>query len=132
MKKSRIAKEVMESRAPPEKVWELWEKAHLKNGQNKIEKGQKTYFKAEGKSQFRYEILEVVPKQRFSILWKTLFVRLIFTHEVKAIRKGSEICYEVEVKGLFAWPVRWMLAERIRQNIALVLKAIVKQLEQDI
>lgn len=132
MPKSRVAKEIMEARAPPEKVWEIWERAHAKNGQKQIEKGQRAYSKAEGKSQFKYEILEVVPKQKFSILWKTLFVRLIFTHEVQATRRGSEICYQVEIKGPFAWPVRWMLGGKIRQNINLVLRAIVKQLEQDI
>jgi hypothetical protein len=129
--KTEVAYEVVEARVPPENVWELWEKAHAKNGQPLIEKGQVSYSKGEGKSQFKYEILDVLDKQRFSILWKTLFVRLIFTHEVTASDTGSRICYRVDIRGFFGRPVRWLLGAKIRQNISLVLKAVVRQLELD-
>jgi hypothetical protein len=82
MASSQIAKEIINARVSPEKVWAVWERAHAKNGQTQIEEGQKSYSKAEGKSKFKYEILYVIPYRKFSILWKTLFVRLIFTHEV--------------------------------------------------
>ncbi len=124
-------KETLEARVPPEEVWNAWEKAHEKNGQKGIEAGQKGLSKAEGKSKFRYKILDVKKGESFSILWKTLFVRLIFTHSVKPIKKGSEITYFVQIKGFFAWPVRWMLGNKIQKNIGLVLKAIVRQLENE-
>jgi hypothetical protein len=115
--------EQIEARVSPEVVWEAWEKAHSLHGKTSIETGQK------GKSKFRYKILDVKKGESFSILWKTLFVRLIFSHAVKPSRYGSEISYRVQIKGLFAWPVRWLLGEKIRKNISLVLKAIVRELE---
>ncbi len=115
--------EMIEARVNPEEVWEAWEKAHAFHGQQGIEAGQK------GKSRFKYKIIDVKKGESFSILWKTLFVRLIFNHSVKPTRRGSEIRYQVQIKGLFAWPVRWLLGNKIKSNIALVLKAIVRQLE---
>lgn len=115
--------ETIEARVPPETVWEAWEKAHALHGQTGIEPGQK------GKSQFRYQILDVKKGESFSILWKTLFVRIIFSHSVRPTKRGSEIRYRAQIKGLFAWPVRWLLGNKIKQNISLVLKEIVRQLE---
>lgn len=115
--------EQIEARVSPEEVWAAWEKAHALHGQTGIEAGQK------GKSKFRYKVLNVKKGESFSILWKTLFVRLIFSHAVKPTKNGSEIFYGVQIKGPFAWPVRWLLGEKIRKNINLVLKAIVRELE---
>ncbi len=115
--------EVIEARVSPEAVWAAWEKAHAVHGQRGIEEGQK------GKSTFHYRVLNVKKGECFSILWKALFVRLIFCHTVKPIPKGSEIRYQVEIKGLFALPVRWVLGKKIRRNISCVLKAMVRELE---
>ncbi|MBS0626277.1 MAG: hypothetical protein JSS32_09525 [Verrucomicrobia bacterium] len=124
-------KELIEARVSPKKVWEAWERAHAVHGQGKIESGQKGVSKAEGKSAFKYQILEVKLGESFSILWKTLFVRLIFTHTVKPSSRGSEISYGVDIRGPFAWPIRWALGKKIQRNISQVLKAIVKQLEDE-
>jgi hypothetical protein len=105
--------ETIEARVAPEKVWALWEK--------KIEEP------VTGK--IRYKILNVQKGKSFSILWKTLFVRLIFTHSVKKAPLGSFIRYQVEIKGLFAMPVRFFLGEKIRQNLSLVLRSVVRDLE---
>ena len=117
--------EEIEARVPPEKVWQAWERAHELHGQKGIEAGQR------GKSKFRYEILDVEEGESFSILWKTLFVRLIFSHKVKKTQRGSKIFYQVQIKGPFAWPVRWLLGQKIQRNISAVLKAIVRQLENE-
>ncbi len=109
--------ETIETAVAPEVVWEAWERAHV------LEQGQ------QGKKSFRYKILDVKKGESFSILWKTLFVRLLFTHVVKPSKKGSQICYKVQIKGPFAWPVRWFLGAKIKANIGAVLKAVVKQLE---
>jgi hypothetical protein len=121
----------IETKVPPEKVWASWEKAHEKNGQPKIEEGQKGISKGVNANGFKYQVFDVVPGKQFSILWKTLFVRLLFSHSVRPTKWGSEIQYSVKIKGLFAWPVRFFLGKKIRQNIGLVLKAIVKQLEEE-
>ncbi len=123
--------ELIEARVPPKRVWEAWEKAHAIHGQDKIVSGQKGISKGEGKSKFRYQVLEVINGESFAILWKTLFIRLIFTHSVKSTSRGSEIRYRVDIRGPFAWPVRWMLGKKIKHNIGQVLRAIVKQLENE-
>ena len=115
--------EQIEVRVPPEEVWAVWERAHALHGQKGIREGQK------GKDQFRYEVLDVKKGESFSILWKTFFVRLIFTHRVEGTKYGSQISYKVQIKGLFAWPVSWLLGEKIRKNIGLVLKGVAKDLE---
>lgn len=115
--------EMIEARVSPEEVWQAWEKAHELHGQKSIEEGQK------GKSKFKYKVLHVKKGESFSILWKTLFVRLLFTHRVKPTQRGSEICYSVAIKGPFAWPIRWLLGDKIRKNIGAVLKAVVSELE---
>lgn len=114
--------EKIETRVSSEKVWASWEKAyHKQKGTTANEKGK----------DFKYQVLDVVPGEQFTILWKTLFVRLFFSHRVSPTKWGSEICYSVRIKGPFAWPVRWLLGNKIRQNISLVLKAIVRQLEEE-
>jgi len=105
--------EVIEARVPAAKVWDAWEKG--------IERGQN--------GKFRYKILEMKKGESFSLLWKTLFVRLIFSHSVKPTPKGSEIRYRVQIRGLFALPIRWLLGAKIKKNLALVLKSVVKELE---
>ncbi len=107
--------EMIEARVQPELVWALWEK--------KIAEGDSK----QGK--IRYKILEVRKGEGFSILWKTLFVRMIFNHSVKKAPKGAFISYRVEIKGLFAWPIRWLLKHKIRENLNLVLKSVAKDLE---
>jgi hypothetical protein len=115
--------EQIEARVSPEQVWAIWERAHALQGQKSIEEGQK------GKNRFRYQVLGVIRGRSFSIVWKNLFVKLIFKHEVRPAKAGSLISYQVEIKGLFAWPVRWMLQEKIRKNIRLVLETMVRELE---
>jgi len=115
--------EMIETRVSPETVWQAWERAHVAHGQTKIESGQK------GKNKFRYEVLDVKMGESFSISWKTLFVRIVFSHLVQKTKKGSKIQYKVQIKGLFAWPVRWLLRDKIQKNIRSVLKAVVTELE---
>jgi hypothetical protein len=115
--------ETIQCKAVPSCVWEMWEKAHMSHSQKGIEAGQK------GKSRFKYKILEVVPGESYSIVWKTMFVRLVFTHMVKPTSLGSEISYKVQIKGPFAWPIRYFLQNKIKKNISVVLKSLVYQLD---
>lgn len=117
------------TRVAPHKVWEVWERAHEHHGATGIVEGRKGVSNNANAKGFKYQVVDVTPGEQFSIIWKTLFVRLIFTHCVKATPRGSEIAYSVQIKGLFAWPVRYFLGNKIQQNISLVLKTMVKQLE---
>ena len=109
--------EQIETRVAPEVVWKAWERVHSLHGQR-------------AESKIKYKILDVKNGESFSVLWKTLFVRLIFIHKVKPIPYGSVISYTVQIKGLFAWPVRFLIEGKIRKNIHLVLKAMVRELER--
>jgi hypothetical protein len=110
--------EIIDTKASPKTVWSAWEKIHSLQGQ----KG------SAGK--FKYKVLDVKPEESFSIVWKTLFVKMVFTHEVSATERGSRIRYRVRFKGLFAWPIRLILGEKIKKNLRDVLKAMVLQLER--
>ena len=116
----------IEVRVKPGMVWKAWEKAHAVHADGPLEPGQRA--KSTG---FKYRILDVVSGERFSILWKSMFVRMVFTHSVQLAPKGSEIRYTAEIRGLFAWPVRYMLSNKIRKNLAFVLKEFGKQLERE-
>jgi hypothetical protein len=109
--------ERIETRASPGKIWEAWELAHAKG--------------LEGKSgRFRYEIINIVPRTSFSMVWKTLFVRMTFHYSVRPTNKGSSIFFDVEMKGFFAWFVRRTLENKIRSQLRSALKSFVQQLER--
>ncbi len=112
-------KEQIVVQAPTHAVWRMWERAH-----GSLESGQK------GKSRFQYEILEVKEGESFSMLWKALFVRLVFTHKVEPHERGALITYQVKMKGLFAPIARFFLAKKIQQNLSHVLKAVALEFTQ--
>jgi len=105
--------EMIETSAAPAKVWAAWERG--------LERGKE--------GNLRYKVIEIRKGEGFSILWKTLFVRLIFSHSVKPTKRGSEIQYKVQIKGFFAPLVRLFLGAKIKKNLSHVLKSIVRELE---
>lgn len=119
---------VIQTKVSPKRVWQAWSVAHS------MEKGfapkQKGVMRTEGGSKFSYRILDVIEGESFTILWKSMFTRLIFTHTVVPTAKGSEISYRVQIRGFFAWPVRYFLSEKIRKNLHSILNSLVKELER--
>lgn len=109
------------TRVSAERVWATWSSAH----QGKLKTG------ATGVNQkIHYKILDVIPGRCFSVSWKALFIRLVFSHEVIQSIRGTEIRYDFKLKGPFAWMVRWWIAPKIRANLQVVLKAFIQQIEQ--
>ena len=118
---------IIETKVPADRVWQLWRKIHAMDaGFSKGQKG--TLTTAEG-SHFSYKIQNVEEGKSFSILWKSLFVKLIFTHSLYPQPKGCKILYTVQIRGFFAWPVRFFLGGKIQSNLEYVLKSLVKELE---
>jgi len=111
--------ERIETRAKSVKVWEMWEHVHSQQGRAGVS------------GRFRYQVTDVVPGVGFTVIWKTLFARLIFRHSVQPTPRGSEILYTVEIKGPFAWFIRWILGNKIRRNIRSVLQEMVRRLENE-
>lgn len=111
-----IGQETIETRVPSHIVWRAWER---------FQTGEK------GKSgSFKYTVLAIDPGKSFSILWKTLFARLIFTHIVEPTGEGCRISYRIEVRGPFAYPIRLLIGKKLRKNVTALLKSFVSQLEQ--
>ncbi len=110
------------TKAPPEAVWAVWKKAH--NMDETFVPGKKGKAKA-----LSYRILEVSEGSHFTILWRSLFVRLLFSHRVAPMEGGSEIRYSVQIRGPLAWPMRFLLRSKIERNLAFVLKSLGKELE---
>lgn len=109
------------TRVSSEKVWASWSQAH----QGKLVTG------TTGVNQkIQYKIIDVVPGKSFSVSWKALFVRLVFSHEVIKTATGAEIRYDFTLAGPFAWMVRWWISPKIRANLQLVLKAFIQQIER--
>lgn len=106
--------EQIETRVGSQAVWKAWERIHNMTP----EKGKP-----------RFKIFDIKKGESFSILWKSLFVRLVFTHKVLPTQKGSLIVYQVAIKGPFALPVKWLIGKKIQKNMSHVLKSIVKELE---
>jgi len=106
--------EQIETRVGPQTVWKAWERVRTSTP----EKGKP-----------RFKVFDIKNGESFSILWKSLFVRLIFTHKVQPAKKGSLITYQVAIKGPFAIPVRWLIGKKIQKNVSHVLKSMVKELE---
>lgn len=121
----------IETKVSPHAVWELWRIAHKMD--ETFVPGQKGALKGKRRANFSYHILDVCEGQHFTILWKSLFVRLVFTHAVSPTQsKGSSIRYSVQIRGLFAWPMRYLLAGKIQRNLALVLQSLSKELESGV
>ena len=110
------------TKAPPEAVWAVWKKAHAMD--ESFIPGKKGKAKS-----LSYRILEVSEGSHFTILWKSLFVKLLFSHRVAPAKGGSEVRYSVEIKGPLAWPMRLLLRSKIERNLAFVLKSLGKELE---
>lgn len=121
--------EKIETRVSSERIWQAWESAHRHQGGGSLVKGYTGTVNGKTGKGIRYEVLDVDPGKSFSIVWKTLFVRLVFSQSVAPVKRGSEIRYSIAIRGPFAIPIRWLLGNKIRYNISQALKAMVKQLE---
>lgn len=117
----------IDTKVSQDAVWRAWKKAHAMD--SSFQPGRKGALKTEGGGRFSYKILDIREGESFTILWKSLFVRLIFTHSVAAQPRGSKISYRIQIKGFFAWPVRYLLREKIRRNLNAILRSLVKELE---
>ena len=109
-------------RASAAKIWKIWESGYAQRGQ----------LLAEGTTgdvqKMSYRIAEVEPGVRFAMVWKAYFVRLVLLQSLRATDTGTEICYEMQVKGFLAAPVRWMLRGVVRKQLEKALQLFAKQL----
>ena len=122
----------VETTVAPEIVWSAWEKAHATHADGgSFTPNQRVKTAKEGAKGFKYRILDVKQGESFSILWSSFFARLHFVHSVRPLPRGALIQVKFQIRGPFAWPLRWMLKKKIERNLALVLKTMARQLEEE-
>ena len=112
-----------------DRIWSTWEQAHVSKGSGGLHSGATGFMHTAGKKKVPYEIQDVIPGRSFSVLWKALFVRFVFFHEVVSNPFGSEIRYDFKVVGPFAWMVSWLIVPKVQNNLKSVLKTFISQLE---
>jgi hypothetical protein len=118
-----------QTRVSANRVWQAWVKAHAVHGSGKLVSGSCGHMETKGQKKIPYQIIDVVEGTSFSILWKAMFIRLVFSYRVVPLDFGSEISYDFQMKGSLAWMVRWFLAPKIRANLSHVLKTFIRNLE---
>lgn len=64
------------------------------------------------------------------MIWKAYFVRLALLQSLRATDTGTEICYEMQVRGFLAAPVRWLLRGVVRKQLEKTLELFAKQLQR--
>lgn len=120
------------SNASPSRIWEQWKKAtpfnHWDASCNTLQEKQKGHVVSNQGKAVPYKILEVKEGESFTICWKALFLRLIFTYQVEPIRTGSKITYLVRIKGFFSLPIRFILRRKIQKNLEEGLRSFVEKL----
>lgn len=118
------------TRLAPAIIWQAWQRSHAASGLSQMHSGKKGISRGAGSSGFKYQIQDVVEGESFSIRWKSFLATLAFTYKVEPLSVGSEISCSVTIHGLLSRPVRWILGNKIRKNLADALSSLVRQLEK--
>ena len=109
---------------PAAQIWRMWEAGYAQRGQSLVEG-------TTGKSQkMSYKIAEVKPGVSFSMIWKAYLVRLVLIQALRATDTGTEISYEMQVRGLFGALLRWLLRNTVRRQLQDALNLFAEQLRR--
>jgi len=116
-------------------IWNKWKKSQPWNNWGKenssLSEGQKGHVNSKDKKAIPYEILEVKENESFTIAWKALFIKLIFTYSVKDLKNTSLITYSVKLKGFFSLPVYYLIKTKIKKNLINGLNSLINQLKNN-
>jgi len=114
-------------------IWEKWKNSQPWNnwGQSSstLSEGQKGHINSNDKRAIPYEILEVKENESFTIAWKALFIKLLFTYSVKDLQGSSLITYSVKLKGFFSIPVYYLIRNKIRKNLTDGINSLINQIK---
>lgn len=120
------------SEVTPSRIWEHWKKAspfnHWDSASNTMAEDHKGHVVSNKGKAVPYKILEVKEGKSFTICWKALFLRLIFTYQVDPMKNGSNITYSVQIKGIFSLPIRFILRRKIQKSLDEGLRSFVDKL----
>jgi len=116
-------------------IWNKWKKSQPWNNwdqaNSKLTEGQKGHVNSKDNKAIPYEILEVKENESFTVAWKALFIKLIFTYSVKDLKNSSLVTYSVKLKGFFSLPVYYLIKNKIKKNLTDGLDSLIKQLKNN-
>jgi carbon monoxide dehydrogenase subunit G len=82
------------TKLPADVVWRAWEIAHAKKG-------------------VRYKIMDVAPGRQLTVMWRAWGSKLLITYRVIPTDTGSNVGWSCQIKGPFAWIVRFFAQRKI-------------------
>ena len=109
-------------RLPAYQIWQIWEDSYRQRGQPLVQGSSGKVHK------MGYRISEVKPGNRFSMIWKAYLVRLELSQSLRSTDTGTEIIYEMQMRGLFAVPIRWLLHKTVRKQLQIALDLFAEQI----
>lgn len=112
----------IEASLSPEVVWKAWARAFEIRGLA-LKKGVKS------RGIIGYRILEVEDGVSYSILWKSLLTKLVYTYSVKKAGAGCVIHIHAKPKGFFFWMIQLTLKNKIQRDLQTFLQDFVKALK---
>jgi len=119
--------------ASKEKVWAKWKSLkpwnHWDEGGSDLKANTKGHVRSKKGKAVPYQILDVKEKESFTVMWKALFVKLIFVYKVISEPSSTIVTYQVNLKGFFALPVYFLIRKKIEKNLKEGLKAFIHQIE---
>ena len=114
-------------------IWKKWKAAqpwnHSNEDSSELSEGKTGHVNSKNKKAVSYKILEVKENESFTIAWKALFIKLIFTYSVEEKQNKSLITYSVKLKGFFAFPVYYLIRNKVKKNLIDGLNSFINQIE---
>lgn len=125
---------MIKTKAHSKQVWEAWASMYRFQGPKekaiKFEKGAKGHVLMGKGRPVPFEILDMEKEKFFTIVWKSHFLKLVFTYKVEPKKSGASISCQVRFKGMFSYPLYWILHKKIAKDIEASLIQFVESLEK--
>jgi len=121
----RYIEERVKTFAKPRIVFKAWSDRYIEQGFEKNQKG----FVVNGKKKgFKFKIEDIKDNHSLSIVWFSHLVKLKFHHIVENNANGSLITIRVQLKGIFAFLIKPLIADKIRKNLQMSLTKFAQDL----
>ena len=124
----------IKTKAHSRDIWQAWASMYKYQGANekpiKFEKGVKGHVLMGKGRPVPFEILEMDKGKSFTIAWKSHFLKMVFTYKVEPRKAGSTINCHVKFKGIFSYPLFWIIRKKVEKDLEASLMQFVSSIEQ--
>ncbi|MDX8431670.1 MAG: hypothetical protein SNF33_07725 [Candidatus Algichlamydia australiensis] len=125
----KITEEV-ESQVSPQKVWSTWRASNYWDlDKSSFTQGQKGRVVSGKKRGPAFVVSAIEEGESFTLSWKAPMVKFDMRHEVFPTATGSKLVYTMTLRGLMAYPMRFLLGRKIKRTLRETLQAFVKHVE---